>query len=141
MFLMKVYWMRLDMTPNLEELMKQAQQVQQRMEAVQREMVDARVVGESGAGLVKITLNGRCEAVALEIDPSLKSESIQVLQDLIVSAINDAVQRVEQRNVERVSELTSGMDLGLNPSQSPFSGGSSTPIDPKFNDLRNKFNP
>ena len=93
------------------DLMKQAQQVQERMADLQRELAEAEVTGESGAGLVKVTLNGRHEARRVEIDPSLLSEDKEVLEDLIAAAITDAARRVEKAQQEKMAGLASGLGL------------------------------
>ena len=77
----------------LGDLMKQAQEMQGRMQEMQEELVHLEVVGESGAGLVKVTMNGRHEVRRVEIDPSLMGEDTEVLEDLIAASINDAVRK------------------------------------------------
>lgn len=93
------------------DLMKQAQQMQERMQELQQELAEAEVTGESGAGLVKITLNGRHEARRVEIDPSLLTEDREVLEDLIAAAITDAARRVERAQQEKMAGLASGLGL------------------------------
>ena len=93
------------------DLMKQAQQMQERMADLQRELADAEVIGESGAGLVKVTLNGRHEARKVDIDPSLMSEEKEVLEDLIAAAFTDAARRVEKAQQEKMAGLTAGLGL------------------------------
>jgi DNA-binding YbaB/EbfC family protein len=93
------------------DLMKQAQQMQERMADLQRELAEAEVTGESGAGLVKVTLNGRHEARKVDIDPSLMSEEREMLEDLIAAAFTDAARRVEQAQQEKMAGLTAGLGL------------------------------
>jgi DNA-binding YbaB/EbfC family protein len=99
------------------DLMKQAQQMQERMQDLQRELAEAEVTGESGAGLVKVTLNGRHEARKVDIDPSLlsedarQSENREMLEDLIAAAITDAARRVEKTQQEKMAGLTAGLGL------------------------------
>jgi len=93
------------------DLMKQAQQMQERMADLQRELAEAEVIGESGAGLVKVTLNGRHEARKVDIDRSLMSEEKEVLEDLIAAAFTDAARRVEQAQQEKMAGLTAGLGL------------------------------
>lgn len=93
------------------DLMKQAQQMQERMADLQRELAEAEVTGESGAGLVKVTLNGRHEARKVDIDPSLMNEDREVLEDLIAAAFTDAARRVEQAQQEKMAGLTAGLGL------------------------------
>ncbi|WP_263078943.1 YbaB/EbfC family nucleoid-associated protein [Endozoicomonas sp. Mp262] len=92
-------------------LMKQAQKIQEDMQKVQEELANAEVVGESGAGMVKITMTGRHDVKRVWIDPDLLQEDKEMLEDLLAAAVNDAVRRVDSNNKERMSEMTSGMGL------------------------------
>ena len=92
-------------------LMKQAQKMQEDMEKMQKELANAEIDGEAGAGLVKVTMNGRHYLKHVEIDPSLLSEDKEMLEDLIAAAVNDAVRKVEANSQEKMSSLTSGMSL------------------------------
>jgi nucleoid-associated protein EbfC len=95
----------------ITDLMKQAQQMQERMQALQTELAQLEVTGEAGAGLVKVTLNGRHEARRVQIDQSIAAEDLAVLEDLIAAAINDAVRRVERAQQEKMAGLTAGLGL------------------------------
>ena len=95
----------------LTDLMKQAQQMQERMQAMQAELAQLEVTGEAGAGMVKVTLNGRHEARRVFIDPSIAKEDLAVLEDLIAAAINDAVHRAERAQQEKMADLTAGLGL------------------------------
>jgi nucleoid-associated protein EbfC len=95
----------------IADLMKQAQQMQERMQALQQELAQLEVTGEAGAGLVRVTMNGRHEARRVHIDASVAAEEIAVLEDLIAAAINDAVRRVERAQQEKMAGLTAGMGL------------------------------
>jgi DNA-binding YbaB/EbfC family protein len=99
------------MKGQLGDLMKQAQKVQEQMQKVQAELANAEVTGESGAGLVKITMNGRHDVKRVWLDDSLLSEDKEMLEDLIAAAVNDAVRRVEATSQEKVSGLTMGLNL------------------------------
>ena len=77
-------------------LMKQAQQMQEKMQKMQEEIAQLEVIGESGAGLVKITINGAHNCRRIEIDPSLTEDDKEMLEDLIAAAFNDAVRRAEE---------------------------------------------
>ena len=92
-------------------LMKQAQKMQEDMQKVQEELANAEVIGESGAGLVKVTMTGRHDIRRVEIDPSLMEEDKEMLEDLLAAAVNDAVRKVEQNSKEKMGDLTSGMNL------------------------------
>ncbi len=93
------------------DLMKQAQEMQSKMQDVQAKMATIEVHGESGAGMVKVTMNCRYEVKRVEIDPSLLSEDKAVLEDLLAAACNDTVRRVEKTQAEQMSELTGGINL------------------------------
>tara|TARA_R110002072_G_scaffold1598_2_gene13539 strand:- start:12068 stop:12397 length:330 start_codon:yes stop_codon:yes gene_type:complete len=95
----------------LGDLMKQAQQMQEKMQSMQEEIGRAEVQGESGAGLVKIVMTGRHDVKRVSIDDSLRTEDKEVLEDLIAAAVNDAVRRVEQNQKDKMSDLTAGMPL------------------------------
>jgi nucleoid-associated protein EbfC len=97
---------------NLAGMMKQAQEFQSRMAELQAELAEARVDGVSGAGLVTVTLNGKGEMAGIKIDPSLlKSEEVEILEDLVVAAQNDAKAKIEQMMQEKMKGLTGGLPL------------------------------
>ena len=89
----------------LSDLMKQAQQMQERVQKLQEEAAKTEVTGESGAGLVKITMTGRHDVRKVDIDSNLLNEAKDVLEDLIAAATNDAVRRVEKNQQEIVFKL------------------------------------
>jgi len=95
----------------LSKLMKQAQQMQEKVQKLQREIAESVISGESGAGLVKVTMTGRYDVKQIDIDASLLSEEKEVLEDLVAAAVNDAVRRVERNQKEKMSELTAGIPL------------------------------
>jgi len=99
------------MTPDLGELMKQAQQMQEQMQKQQEELANAEVTGESGAGMVKVTMTGRHDVRGVEIDPSLMSEDKEILEDLLAAAVNDAVRRVENLNKDNMANMASGLGM------------------------------
>lgn len=92
-------------------LMKQAQEMQEKLQQAQAELANAEVTGESGAGLVTIQMNGRHDVKKVGIDDSLMSEDKEILEDLIAAAINDAVRKIETTNQEKMSSLTGGMGM------------------------------
>ena len=92
-------------------MMKQAQEMQQKMQKLQDEIASAEVTGESGAGLVKVVMTGRYDVKGIDIDSSLMTESKEIIEDLVVAAVNDAVRRVENNQKDRMSELTTGIPL------------------------------
>ncbi len=101
-----------DKLKDLGGLMAQAQQMQQKMKEMQDELERLEIVGNSGAGLVKVTVSGRGETRRIEIDSSLfKPEDKGVIEDLIVAACNDARGKVEARVQEQMKSITGGMPL------------------------------
>lgn len=93
-------------------MMKQAQQMQEKMQEAQAEIANLEVTGESGAGMVKVTMLGNHNVKRVAIDPSLLADDDQeMLEDLIAAAMNDAVRRLEQASKEKMSSVTSGMGL------------------------------
>ncbi len=99
------------MKGGIGQLMKQAQQMQADMQKAQEEMGNLTVSGESGAGMVKITMTCKHEVRALDIDDSLLADDKDMLEDLIVAAFNDAVRRVEKTIQEKFSGMTAGLSL------------------------------
>ncbi|HTT07880.1 MAG TPA: YbaB/EbfC family nucleoid-associated protein [Gammaproteobacteria bacterium] len=95
----------------LGNLMKQAQQMQENLQKAQEEIARMEVIGESGAGMVKVTMTGRHDVRRVEIDPALLKDDRGMLEDLIAAAVNDAVRRVEQASQQRLSGLTTGLNL------------------------------
>ena len=97
---------------NFASMMKQAQELQGRMTEMQAEMERARIEGQSGGGLVVLTLNGKGELVGVKIDASLaKPEEVEILEDLIVAAHSDAKAKVERMLQEKMQSLTGGLPL------------------------------
>jgi DNA-binding YbaB/EbfC family protein len=99
------------MKGGIGNLMRQAQQMQENMQKAQAELAEIEVTGESGAGMVKVTLNGRHEAKKVVIEPKLLGEDKEMLEDLVTAAFNDAVRRIAARTQEKYSGLMSGLNL------------------------------
>ena len=99
------------MKGGLGNLMRQAQQMQETMQKAQAELAGLEVTGESGAGMVKIVLNGRHEAKSIAISPNLLGEDKDMLEDLVVAAVNDAVRKLAARTQEKYAGLMSGLNL------------------------------
>ena len=99
------------MKGQLAGLMKQAQQMQQKMQQLQEDVANLEVTGEAGAGLVKITMTGRHDVRRVDIDASLMTEEKSIVEDLVAAAMNDAVRRAEKAQQDKMSELTAGMPL------------------------------
>jgi nucleoid-associated protein EbfC len=101
-----------DKLKDLGGLMQQAQAMQQKVQELQAELERLELVGEAGAGLVKVTVNGKNETRRVEIDASLlKPDDKGVVEDLVVAACNDARRRVEELVQERMRALTGGLPL------------------------------
>ncbi len=93
------------------DLMKKAQEMQENMKKAQAEIANTEVIGESGAGLVKVTMLGNHNVRKVEIDESLMEDDKEMIEDLIAAAMNDAVRRVEEVNKTKMSGITGGMEL------------------------------
>ncbi|MBX3457516.1 MAG: YbaB/EbfC family nucleoid-associated protein [Candidatus Paracaedibacteraceae bacterium] len=97
---------------NLGQLMKQAQQMQQKMAEMQAKMDAMEITGSAGAGLVQITITGKSEMRALKIDPSLVDpQEVEVLEDLIIAAFNDAKAKQETLMADEMGKVTGGMNI------------------------------
>ena len=99
------------MKGGIGQLMKQAQQMQADMQKAQEEMASLTVTGESGAGMVRITLTCKYQVKALVIDDALVGEDKDMLEDVVIAAFNDAVRKVESTVQEKYAGMTSGMGL------------------------------
>jgi DNA-binding YbaB/EbfC family protein len=91
--------------------MKQAQMMQANMQKAQAEIAAMEVTGESGGGMVKITMNGKHEASRVQIDPAVPLDDREMVEDLVAAAINDAAQRVEKETQQRMAAVMGGMNL------------------------------
>ena len=101
-----------DKLKDLGGLMQQAQQMQQKIQELQAELERQEIVGSSGAGMVKVTVNGKGETRKVEIDASLfKPDDKGIVEDLIVAAANDARVKVEATVQERMRSITGGLPL------------------------------
>lgn len=101
----------MDMNQNLNNLMKEAQKMQEKMQKAQQELTDLNVTGESGGGLVKINMNGKHDAKAVKINPNLMDEEVEMIEDLVAAAINDAVRKIEKASKQKISQLTAGLNI------------------------------
>ena len=104
------------MKGGLGNLMKQAQQLQERLQKAQEELAQVEVQGHAGGNLVEVTMTCRNDVRRVRIDPSLLAENDpEMLEDLIAAAVNDALRNAEKTSAERMSALTGGMNIpGLN---------------------------
>ncbi|GHB12232.1 YbaB/EbfC family nucleoid-associated protein [Modicisalibacter luteus] len=92
-------------------LMKQAQEMQEKMQKVQEEIAQSEVTGEAGAGMIKVVMNGRHDVSKVEIDPGIMDEDKEMLEDLLAAAVNDAVRKVETSSRAKMEEATAGLNL------------------------------
>jgi nucleoid-associated protein EbfC len=98
------------MAGNIGNMMKQAQALQANMQKAQAEIAQMEITGESGAGMVKVTVNGRHEARRVQIEPSAFDDR-EMLEDLLAAAINDAVHKLEAASQAKMASLMSGLQL------------------------------
>ena len=99
------------MKGQLAGLMKQAQQMQDNMKKMQEQLAHVEVEGQAGAGLVKVTVACRNDVKRVVIDPSLLADDKDMLEDLVVAAVNDALRRAEQIAAEKMGSLTAGLPM------------------------------
>lgn len=96
---------------NINQLMKQAQQMQANLQKAQEEIARMEVTGQAGGGLVSVVMTGRHDVKRVSIDPSLMQDDKEMLEDLVAAAINDAVRLIEKTSQERMSAMSSGLNL------------------------------
>ena len=99
------------MKGGMGNIMKQAQKMQEKMQKAQEELANAETTGESGAGLVKIVMNGRHDVKSVSLDDSLMEEDKEIIEDLVAAAVNDAVRKIEETSQEKMGAMTAGMGL------------------------------
>ena len=92
-------------------MMKQAMALQANMKKAQEEIAAMEVTGESGGGMVKVTMNGKHEVKRVQIEPQVASEDREMLEDLVAAVVNDAVNKVDAASQARMSSLMSGVSL------------------------------
>ena len=95
----------------LGNLMKQAQQMQENLAKAQEAVKAIKVTGESGAGLVKVSMTGSMEVTGVAVDPLVLEESREILEDLLAAAVNDAVRRAQAAAQEHMASVAGGMNL------------------------------
>ncbi|KGP64370.1 hypothetical protein EP47_00585 [Legionella norrlandica] len=101
----------MDINQNLGNLMKEAQKMQQRMQEAQQQLSQLVVSGEAGGGMVTVKMNGRHDITEVKIKPTLMDEDVEMLEDLIAAAVNDAVRKIEKASKEKISQLTAGLNI------------------------------
>lgn len=99
--------------PNLQQLMKQAQKMQQKMASAQAELAEAEVTGSAGGGLVTVTVSGTGEAKAISIDPkAVDPDDVETLEDLVLAAMHNAAEAARELAEEKMGPLTAGLGGG-----------------------------
>ena len=98
---------------NMSKLLKQAQEMQQQIEEVQGQLSDMIVEADSGGGMVTVKVNGKQEVLEVNIDPEAMAEDIEMLEDLIISALNKALSKAQSDSQEKMNSVTGGMMSGL----------------------------
>ena len=96
---------------DFNEIMSQAKQMQEQFKKAQQDLAKITVLGESGAGLVKIKINGRHDVLDVDLSKSLMQEDKEIVEDLIAAAINDAVRKLEEKNKETLCSVAGGLNL------------------------------
>lgn len=97
---------------DIGEIMKQAGQMQAKMQEMQEKLAELEVTGEAGGGMVKVVMNGKGYAKAVAVERGLlKEDEGEILEDLIAAAINDAKSKLESKTQEQMKEMTAGMPL------------------------------
>ncbi len=96
---------------DINEIMKQARQMQEQFQKAQQDLLNIEVSGESGAGLVSVTLNGQHDVKKVQLDESLLGEDKEVIEDLIAAAFNDGVRKLEDKKKEALGSMTGGINL------------------------------
>ena len=99
------------MKGGLGNLMKQAQQMQENMKKMQEQLATVEVEGQSGAGMVKVVMTCRHQVKRISIDDSLMGDDKEMLEDLVATALNDAIRQVESTTQEKMGGFTAGMGL------------------------------
>ena len=98
------------MKGNIAGLLQQAQKMQQEMQRAQEEVANLQVTGQSGGGMVEVRMNGKHAVLGVRIDPSL-ADDVEMLEDLVTAATNDAVNKVAEAAREHMSGVTQGINL------------------------------
>ena len=98
---------------NMSKILKQAQDMQKKMENVQNELSDLIVEADSGGGMITVKVNGNQEILELNIDQEAQNEEKEVLEDLIISAINKAITLVKSKSQDKMNSVTGGLASGL----------------------------
>ena len=99
------------MFPKGMNMYKQAQQMQKKMNDIQLELDEMRIEGSSGGGMIKAIVSGKKDLISLDINPDILNEDKDMIEDLILSAVNTALKNAESKSQEKMSSLTGGMKI------------------------------
>tara|TARA_B100001540_G_C15579993_1_gene539088 strand:+ start:258 stop:581 length:324 start_codon:yes stop_codon:yes gene_type:complete len=99
---------------NMSKMLKQAQEMQKRMETVQNELGDTVVDADSGGGMVNVRINGKLELLELNIQDEVLKEDKEMIEDLVISAVNKGISMAQAKSKEKMDSITGGMLSGLN---------------------------
>ena len=96
---------------DLNEIMKQAKLMQEQFQKAQVEQLKTMTEGESGAGLVKVVMNGKHDVISVSLDDGVMGEDKAVIEDLLAAAVNDAVRKIEEKNKDALGSMAGGMKM------------------------------
>ena len=96
---------------DLIEIMKQAKLMQEQFQKAQEEQLKTMTEGESGAGLVKVVMNGKHDVISVSMDDGVMGEDKAVIEDLLAAAVNDAVRKIEEKNKDALGSMAGGMKM------------------------------
>ena len=96
---------------NMEKIMKQAQKMQAQMAKIQEDLAGEQVEGSAGGGMVTVTANGQGDVVAVRIEPEVAGDDVEMLEDLVLAAVNDALRKSKELANNRMSQLTGGLGM------------------------------
>ena len=96
---------------DLNEIMKQAKLMQEQFQKAQEEQLKTMTEGESGAGLVKVVMNGKHDVISVSLDDGVMGEDKAVIEDLLAAAVNDAVRKIEERNKDALGSMAGEMKM------------------------------
>ena len=99
---------------NMSKMLKQAQEMQKRMETVQNELGETVVDADSGGGMVNVRINGKLELLELNIQDEVLKEDKEMIEDLVISAVNKGISMAQAKSKEKMDSITGGMLSGLN---------------------------
>ncbi len=108
------------MTNPLATLLQQAQEIQEKLQQLERELSQIEVVGEAGAGLVKVRVTGDGTVKQVSIDPTLLEEERKIVEELVAAALNDGLRKARAVKEEKLGELTASLPFGLGKINLPF---------------------